>query len=83
MTNPRNSCGRKVVDDFLVGRYLAFTDDFRVKKDCVRGRIQASTVEAISLMLSESATTHFSPVISESTGNVCADKSRSQLLSFW
>ena len=49
----------------------------------MRGRIQASAVEAISLMLSESATTHFSPVISESTGNVCADKSRSQLLSFW
>jgi hypothetical protein len=45
----------------------------------VRGRIQASAVEAVSLMLSELAATHFSLVISESTGTVCADKTKHQL----
>jgi len=42
----------------------------------VRGQIQASTVEAVSLMLPESTTTQFSLVISESTGTVCADESK-------
>jgi hypothetical protein len=81
-TNPGFSWGGSLIDGFCVGRYLAIADDFRVNKDCVRGRIQALVVEAVSLMLFELAATQFSPVISESTGTVCADKSMSQLLSF-
>ena len=79
MTNPHDSYRSTVVDSFLVGCNLAFADDFQVNKDCVRGRIQASAVEAVSLMLSELAATHFSLVISESTGTVCADKTKHQL----
>jgi hypothetical protein len=47
MTNPRDSCRSTVVDGFLVGRYLAFADDFRVNKDCVRRWNQASAVEEV------------------------------------
>jgi hypothetical protein len=39
-------------------------------------RTHAATVEAVSLMVSESATTQLSVTTSESTGTVCADESR-------
>jgi len=39
----------------------------------VRGQIQASTVEAVLLMLSKSAATQFLEMIFESNGTVCAD----------
>ena len=79
LTNPCDSCGSNVVDGLWVDSYWAFADDFRVHKDCVRGRIQASTMEAVSLMFSDSTATQFSPVISESTTTMCPDKSMSQL----
>jgi hypothetical protein len=42
LTNPGISCGSNVVDDYLVVSYLVFDDDFRVKRDCVCKRMQAS-----------------------------------------
>ena len=45
----------------------------------MRGRIQASIGEAVSLMVSESAATQFSLTILESTGTLCADESMRQL----
>jgi hypothetical protein len=45
----------------------------------VRGRIHASVVEVVSLLLSESAATHFSLVISKSTGTMCANETKRQL----
>ena len=56
-----------------------FGGDFRVKWDCVRWRIQASSREALSLMVSESAATKFSLAISESIGTLCNDESTRQL----
>ena len=64
--------------------------------DCVRRQIQASTREAVSVMISKSVATQFSMKISESTSVVWADESTSYLwkqfhwrflssqrLSFW
>jgi hypothetical protein len=51
-----------------------------VNWDFVRWRIHPSTVEAVSLMVSESAATQLSVMISESTGTVCANESRIQLV---
>jgi len=44
----------------------------------VHGRIQASVVEAVSLMLSESAVTYVSLAISEATSTLCPDESTRQ-----
>ena len=79
LTNPRVSLGSTVFDGFWVGSYTAFGDDFRVNRDCVRGRIQALAGDAVSFMLSESAATQFSLAISESTGTLWDDKSMRQL----
>ena len=47
----------------------------------MRGRIQASAVEAVSLMPSELAATHFSLAISEATATLCPDESTHQTWS--
>jgi len=46
----------------------------------MRGRIQASVVEEVSLMISESPTTQFYLSILESTWYLWADESRRKLL---
>jgi hypothetical protein len=78
-TNPSISYGVSLVDYFWVVSYLVFTCDFRVNKDFVHWRIHASVVEAVSLMVSESAATQLSVMISKSKRIVCADESRLQL----
>ena len=45
----------------------------------MRGLNQASAVEAVSVMVSESAATLFSLEISKSTGTLCYDESTRQL----
>ena len=79
-THPDVRCGGSLVDDFWVVSYSVFGDDYRVNRDCARRRNQASAVEEVSLMISESAATLFSLSISESTRYLWADKSRRHLL---
>jgi hypothetical protein len=79
LTNPRISLRSTVVDVFWVSSYSAFGDDFGVNRDRVRGRIQPSAGEAVSLTVYESAATQFSLAISDSTGTLCADESLHQL----
>jgi len=67
LTNPDVSCGGSVVDYFLFLNYAAFSDDYRVNRDCARVRNRASAGEAISALISKSAVTQFSVMIIEST----------------
>jgi hypothetical protein len=96
LTNPGVSYAGSLVDYFWVVSYSVFDDNFRVNMDCVRRQIQASTREAVSVMISKSVATQFSMKISESTSVVWADESTSYLwkqfhwqflswqrLSFW
>ena len=55
-----------------------FIDDFWVNKGCMSWRIHASTMKAISLMISESAATQFLLTIYETIGAVSADESMRQ-----
>ena len=68
LTNPDVSCGGSVVDYFLFLNYAAFGDDYLVNRDCARVRNRASAGEAVSAMISKSATTQFSVTTIESTG---------------
>jgi hypothetical protein len=78
-TNPSLSWRCSLVHAFWVGSDSVFACDFRVNRDFVRWQIHATTVEAMSLVVFESATTQHSVTTSESTGTVCADESRLQL----
>jgi len=79
-TNPSFSWGSSFDDDFGVGSDSVLGVDFIVNMDCVLGRIQASDVKEVSVLISESGTTQFSLSISESTGYHWADESRRHLL---
>ena len=59
LTNPGVSYAGSLVDYFWVVSYSVFDDDFRVNMDCVRRQIQASTREAVSVMISKSVATQF------------------------
>jgi hypothetical protein len=54
---PSISWGSSCDDNFRVGSDSDFGDNFWVKWDCVRWRIQTSAREAVSLIVSESVTT--------------------------
>jgi hypothetical protein len=64
---------------FLSRQLLSFRWWFLINRDYVRRRIPASPVEAVSLIVFESAATQFSLGILQSTGYLCADESRRQL----
>jgi len=64
MCNPCVTRGSSFVDDFSVGSESVFIDDFYAHMGCLRCRINASPVEAVSLKMSEAA------------GVVCAVESR-------
>jgi hypothetical protein len=66
-TNPGFSCVGSLIDYFSVVRNSVFDDDNRVNRDCARRWNQASAVEEVSLMISESAATLFSLSILVST----------------
>jgi len=66
-------------DDFWVGNDTVFLNVLWVNRSCVRWRIQASAMQAVSLMIFESVETQISSTISESTGASCADESMRQL----
>ena len=55
MTNPCVSSGTSFGDDFLVGCDSVFLGCFWVNRGCVRCRIHESSVEAVSVTISESA----------------------------
>jgi hypothetical protein len=78
LPNPRVSLGSTVVYGFWVGSYTAFSDDFRVNRECVRSWIQASAGDVVSVMLYESTATQFSLAILGSTGTLCANVSTRQ-----
>jgi len=82
LTNPCMSFGSYFGDDFLVGDDLVFLEYFWANRGCVHWRIQASALQAVSVMIS-SASTLFSLTIYESTGAVCADESMRRLLKLF
>jgi hypothetical protein len=65
---------------FLSWQLLSFRGWFPIKRECVRDWIQASLMEAVSLIISVSSATKFSLAISQFTGYLCADESRCQLM---
>jgi hypothetical protein len=67
LMNSGITCGIVFYDDFWADNYSVSVDYFWVNWCCVRWRIHASLVEAVSL------------TIFESTGAVCADESMSHL----
>jgi hypothetical protein len=73
------TCGRCFVDDFPVGTDSIFVDLIRVNRGCERFRIHASPLKAVFGDIFESATTHLSLTISESTGAVGSDESTRHL----
>ena len=56
--------GLFALSNTCVTRGSSFVDDLRVRRCCLRCRIHASPVEAVSLMISDSAATEFSLKIS-------------------
>jgi hypothetical protein len=80
LSNQRVTFGIGFIDDFLLGSDLVFVYYFLVNRGCVRCRIQASPLQAVSLKISESAATQFLLTISESTGALCSDESKHHLL---
>jgi hypothetical protein len=66
LTNPDVSCGGSLVDYFWVVHYTAFSDNYRVNRDCARVLNRASAGEAVSATISKSAATSFSVTIIES-----------------
>jgi hypothetical protein len=65
--NPGFSYERSLVDAFWVGSDSFFTFNFGVNMDFVRWRIHVSSLDALSLMVSDLAATQLSMTISEST----------------
>jgi hypothetical protein len=53
MCNPCVTRGSSFADDFSIGSESVFIDDFYAHLGCLRCRIQASPVEAVSLKISE------------------------------
>jgi hypothetical protein len=64
--------GNSFGDDFWVGNDSVFLDCSRVNRGCVRWRIHASPLEAVSGAISEWWATQFSLTVYESTGAVWA-----------
>jgi hypothetical protein len=56
------------VDYILFLHYAAFSDDYRVNRDCARVRNRASAGEAVSAKISKAGETQFSVTITESKG---------------
>jgi len=79
LTNPRVTFGSCFVDDFPVGTDFVFVDFFSLNKCCECWWIHASPMEAVSVMISESAAAQFLLTISESKGAVCSHESRRHL----
>jgi hypothetical protein len=69
----RLQLGGNLVDGFLGSSDSVFSFDFGVNVVFVCKRIHSSAMEALSLMVSESATTKLLVTISKSTATVCAD----------
>jgi hypothetical protein len=64
--------------------YRVNRDYYRVNKDCACICNQASTLEVVSSTISNSVTTTFSVMITESIGIVHTDKTRHHLgKQFW
>jgi hypothetical protein len=63
LINPDISCGGSLVDYFLFLHYAAFSDDYRINKDCARIENQSSAGEAVSTTISKAAPTPFSVTI--------------------
>jgi len=73
-------CARtNLIDGFWVGSDSVFARDFAVYKVSLRRRIQASALEADSLIISQSSATQYSVTITESTGSVRTYESKHQL----
>ena len=77
--NPGVTYGRCFVDDFRVGTDSVFVDLLLVKRGCERFWIHASPLEAVSVMISEAASTLFSLNISKSTRATSSSKSTRRL----
>jgi hypothetical protein len=76
---PCVSCGSCFGDDFWVPSNSVFLDYLLVNRGWVCWRIQASALQAVSVMIFESAATQFFMNISYSIGIVCAKESMCQL----
>jgi len=64
---------------FSVDIDSVFLDYFLVDRGYMHWRIHTSPVEAISVMICESAATQFTLTISDSTGALCTDESKRHL----
>jgi hypothetical protein len=74
LTNTRVTYGSGFADDFWVCSGSIFVDYLWIKRGCVLSQIQASPVEGVSLMISESAPTLFLLNFSKSTGATSASE---------
>jgi len=77
--NPRVTCGSSFVDCFWFVYGLVFVDYFWIKRGRVLSRIQASLMEGVSLLISESAPTPFLLLFSKSKGAASASESTCHL----
>jgi hypothetical protein len=78
VSNPFVTRGRSFVEVFWFRSDAVFEYDFLSHEGCRRRRIYVSPVEAVLLMISESAATEFSVVIFEPTRAVGAVESSRQ-----
>jgi len=79
LMNPSVNSASSFGDDFWVGGDSVFLEYFWVNRGSVPCRIQASALQAVLVMISESAVTQFSLNIFEWTGVVCTVESKHQL----
>jgi hypothetical protein len=79
LMNPRITFGKSFGYDFWIGSDSVFADYFWVNRGCGRWGSHTSPVEAVSLIIFESAAPQFALTNSESTGVVAADKSTRHL----
>jgi len=75
LTNPCVTYGSSFGYHFWVSSDSLFVNYFWVNRGCERWRIHASALEPVSVMISESAVSQFSLIISKSTGSMCAGES--------
>ena len=83
LSNPSISSASSFDDYFCGSSDVVLLDYFWVNSCCARWRIHSLALEAVSLMISELASTEISSTISESTRAACADESVRHLWSLF